>query len=200
MHYSATRKAEAPGMNDIILDYNPTFSSFARALAEESGQDVNACFQCRKCAVGCPVAFAMDLTPTQIIHAARLGLEDLVLSSKTIWLCASCQTCTTRCPQDVDIARVMDAARILAGRKGMRPSVKSVPAFFNTAARNIRWFGRMYEIGLIMGLKLQSGEFTKDMKLGMQMLKKRKLKLIPSFKGMWDTRRIYRAVEKRESR
>jgi heterodisulfide reductase subunit C len=187
-------------MSEITIDYNPVLSSFSLALARESGQDVNACFQCRKCAVGCPVAFAMDLTPTQIIHAARLGIESLVLNSKTIWLCASCQTCTTRCPQDVDIARVMDAARIIAVKRGVKPSVKSVKSFFNTAAKNIRWFGRLYELGLIMGLKLQSGEFTKDMKLGIKMFRKGKLKLVPSLKGMWDTRRIYRAIEKRESR
>ncbi len=189
-----------PGMSEIKIDYNPSFSPFVIALSEESGQDVNACFQCKKCAVGCPVAFAMDLTPTQIIHAARLGLEGLVLKSKTIWLCASCQTCTTRCPQDVDIARVMDAARIIAMKRGVKPSVKSVRNFFNTAVKNISWFGRMYELGLIMGLKLKSGEFTKDMELGRQMFMKGKLKILPSFKGMRDTRRIFRAVRKKESR
>lgn len=186
-------------MSDITIDYNPGLSGFGLALSKESGQDVNACFQCRKCAAGCPVAFAMDLTPTQIIHAARLGLEDLVLNSKTIWLCASCQTCNTRCPQDVDIARVMDASRILAVKRGVKPSVRSVRSFFYTAAKNIQWFGRLYELGLIMGLKLQSGEFTKDMKLGIKMFRKGKLKIVPSFKGMWDARRIYRAVQKRES-
>lgn len=187
-------------MSTVNINYNPSFSGFVLALSKESRQDVNACFQCRKCAAGCPVAFAMDLTPTQIIHAARLGLEDIVLNSKTIWLCASCHTCTTRCPQDVDIARVMDAARIVAIRRGVQPSVKSVKRFFYTAVKNIEWFGRLYELGLIMALKLKSGEYTKDMKLGMEMYKKGKLKLVPSFKGMWDARRICKAVKKKESR
>ena len=187
-------------MSEIHIDYNPALSDFVLALSKESRQDVNACFQCRKCAAGCPVAFAMDLTPTQIIHAARLGLENIVLNSRTIWLCASCQTCTTRCPQDVDIARVMDAARIIAVKRGVKPSVKSVRNFFKTAVKNISWFGRMYELGLIMGLKLKSGEFTKDMELGKQMFLKGKIKILPSFKGMRDTRRIYRAVRKKEAR
>ncbi|MBI4946909.1 MAG: 4Fe-4S dicluster domain-containing protein [Bacteroidetes bacterium] len=56
----------------------------------------------------------MDYSPSQIIHAVRLGMIELVLNSNTIWLCASCETCTARCPQDVDIAKVMDAARIIA--------------------------------------------------------------------------------------
>jgi hypothetical protein len=66
--------------------------------------------------------------------------------------------------------------------------------------KNIKQFGRLYELGLIMVMKLKSGEYTKDMKLGLEMVKKGKLKLMPSFKGMWDARRIYRAVEKKESR
>ena len=187
-------------MSMININYNPSFSGFVLALSKESNQDVNACFQCRKCAVGCPIAFAMDLTPTQIIHAVRLGLENAVLNSKTIWLCASCHTCTTRCPQDVDIARVMDAARILAIRRGVQPSIKSVRRFYYTAVKNIERFGRLYELGLIMALKLKSREFTKDMKLGMGMFKKGKIKVIPSFNGMWDARKICRAVEKKESR
>jgi heterodisulfide reductase subunit C len=187
-------------MSEINISYNPSSSPFVLALTRESRQDVNACFQCRKCAVGCPVAFAMDLTPTQIIHAARLGLEDIVLGSKTIWLCASCQTCTTRCPQDVDIARVMDAARIIAMKKGVKPSVKSVKNFFHAAVMNIRRFGRMYELGLVMALKMKSGDLTKDMALAKQMFRKRKIKILPSFKGMRDTRRIYRAVRKEECR
>lgn len=187
-------------MSTTTIDYNPSVSGFLLALSRESNQNVNACFQCRKCAVGCPIAFAMDLTPTQIIHAARLGLEEAVLGSKTIWLCASCQTCTTRCPQDVDIARVMDAARIVAIRRGMQPSVTSVRQFFCTAVKNIEWFGRLYELGLIMALKLKSGDYTKDMKLGLEMYKRGKLKLLPSFKGMRDARRICRAVKIKESR
>jgi Fe-S oxidoreductase len=40
--------------------------------------------------------------------------EDRLLSSHDIWLCASCETCGTRCPNEIDISRVMDALRGLA--------------------------------------------------------------------------------------
>jgi len=187
-------------MNGVTINYNPVLSAFSIELSLESGQNVNACFQCRKCASGCPVAFAMDMTPTQIIHAARLGLGEEVLNSRTIWLCASCQTCTTRCPQDVDIAKVMDAARIIAMRRGVKPRVPSVKTFFKSAVSNIKNFGRMYELGLILALKLKSGDFTKDMELGREMFKKGKIKLLPSFKGMRDSRRIHKAVKKMEKK
>ncbi|MBI2440477.1 MAG: 4Fe-4S dicluster domain-containing protein [Lentisphaerae bacterium] len=142
--------------------------------------NVNACYQCGKCSAGCPMNYAMDLTPAQLIHAIRLGLKDLVLNSKTMWLCSSCQTCSTRCPQEVDIARVMDAVKIIAVAEGVKPQVPKVIAFNKATLRNIKWFGRMYELGLICDLKLRTLEFFKDLGLGVRMLRKGKLKLVPS--------------------
>ena len=55
------------------------------------------------CSDGCPVAYVMDYYPNQIIHMVRLGLKDKILNSTTIWLCASCETCATRCPNEIDI-------------------------------------------------------------------------------------------------
>jgi len=175
-----------------------TVSEFAEIIKETSGLDINVCYQCKKCTSGCPVSYAMDYTPAQLMHAIRLGLKELVLSSATIWLCASCETCTTRCPQEVDIAKVMDTLRIMAVRAGKKPKVTEVTAFYRTGLTNIRFFGRMYELGLIGMLKLATGQFTKDMGLGIKMLKKGKLKLLPSFQGSSMTRRIFAKVKERE--
>ena len=175
---------------------------FARAILEVSAVDVNLCYQCGKCAAGCPVAYAMDYTPAQLIHAARLGLDDLVLGSKTIWLCASCETCTTRCPQEVDIAGVMDAAKILAVRRGVAPAVGEVRSFHKAALATIRRFGRMWEAGMILSLKLRTAQYLKDVELGKRMLSKRKLKLLPTLTGAWRARRIFaraRRLEKEAS-
>ena len=87
-------------------------SQSAKAVFNESGQNVNLCYQCRKCSAGCSVSYAMDHTPAQLIHGMRLGMVDLVLNSKTMWLCASFETCTIRCLQDVDVTKVMDAVKI----------------------------------------------------------------------------------------
>ena len=175
-----------------------TVSEFAEIIKETGGLDVNVCYQCKKCTSGCPVSYAMDYTPTQLIHAISLGLKDLVLNSATLWLCASCETCTTRCPQEVDIAKVMDALRIMAVRAGIKPKVTEVTKFYRTGLTNIRFFGRMYELGLIGMLKLSTGQFTKDLGLGIKMLKKGKLKLLPSWQGSSMTRRIFARVKERE--
>jgi heterodisulfide reductase subunit C len=175
-----------------------TQSELTDAVLHESGQNVNLCFQCSKCAAGCPVSYAMDYTPVQIIHAIRLGLDDLVLKCKTVWLCASCETCTARCPQDVDIAKVMDAVKIIALRRGTRPAVPRVASFYKAALGNIRNWGRMFELGMTVNLKLRTLEFLKDAGLGITMLRKGKLKLLPSLRGARATRRIFRRVKQLE--
>lgn len=175
-------------------------SEFADLLRATSGVDVNVCYQCRKCVSGCPVAYAMDYTPVQLFHATQLGLKDLVLGSTTIWLCASCETCVTRCPQDVDLVKVMDSMRLLALRSGVKPAVPEVAQFLCSSLQNIRVFGRLYEVGLIAQLKLATHQFRKDMGLGLEMLKKGKLVLVPHFATVGKARRLYSRAQKWERR
>ena len=92
-------------------------SEFVKKVAEISGQKLRFCYQCGKCSAGCPMSFAMDLLPNQIMRLVQLGMEEDIANSKTIWLCASCFTCTVRCPKGVDISRVMEALRVIALRK-----------------------------------------------------------------------------------
>jgi len=115
-------------------------SQLAEEVLRESGQEVNLCYQCRKCAAGCPISYAMDYKPAQLIHAIRLGMDDLVFNSKTVWLCASCETCTTRCPQEVDVAKVMDAVKIITHRRGIKPLYRESHPFtkqFLQTSRNV---------------------------------------------------------------
>jgi heterodisulfide reductase subunit C len=98
---------------------------FARKVKEISGEDIALCYQCGLCSAGCPVAFAMDILPRQIIRLVQLGLESDIAKSKTIWLCASCLTCSVRCPRGLDLARVMETLRLINLRKNidyMRPA------------------------------------------------------------------------------
>jgi heterodisulfide reductase subunit C len=82
-----------------------------RRIEEISGEDLLKCYQCGKCAAGCPAAFAMDVLPSQLIRFLQLGLVEEVLSSDTPWFCAACQTCYARCPKGVDLSRIMEAIR-----------------------------------------------------------------------------------------
>ena len=61
----------------------------------------------------------MDVPPNQIVRLVQLGLEGEIARSGTIWLCASCLKCSIRCPRGIDLARVMEALRLLTLRKNV---------------------------------------------------------------------------------
>jgi heterodisulfide reductase subunit C len=172
--------------------------TFAQTIREESGQDVNVCYQCKKCTAGCPIVDEMDLTPTQVVQAIRLSDKDAVFASKTIWLCASCETCTTRCPQELDLARVMDAARTLAAREGAPAAVPDVKALYRSMLQAIRLWGRVYELGMMGLFKLRTLNFTKDAGLAWRMLKKGKLALLPHWARIFTTNMIFSRAKKME--
>ena len=77
--------------------------------------------QCGTCVGSCPNVEHMDLSPRQILHLAHLGELERVLSSKTIWVCSSCLQCSARCPRGLDLAKLMEAFRImrLRSRQGV---------------------------------------------------------------------------------
>lgn len=141
--------------------------------------DVSTCYQCGRCSAGCPVADYFDLQPMEVVRLAAYGMEDRLLTSTTIWLCASCDTCATRCPNSIDITGLMDVLRELALRKGIEPAVPQVPAFHLSFMESVRRWGRTYEIGMIGAYKLRSKDFAGDMKLGLAMFMKGKLSLLP---------------------
>ena len=91
---------------------------FVRQVEEISGQDLLACNQCGRCSAGCPVVAVIDVLPSQVVRMAQLGMEE-ILESDTIWICASCLTCATRCPKGVDLPRLMEALRQIALRRGI---------------------------------------------------------------------------------
>jgi len=97
---------------------NEEQSKFTKKIIEISGENVRKCNQCGKCSAGCPLVDQMDLLPSQVIRMVQMG-DTSVLDSKTIWLCASCFTCAVRCPQGIDLAKVMEALRLQSLRKNV---------------------------------------------------------------------------------
>lgn len=102
----------------LKLSADDVKSDFIADLEELSGEKVLSCYQCGKCSAGCPMADAMDLLPNQIIRLVQLGQKEEVLNSTTIWICASCFTCEARCPKGIDLAKLMEALRVLLLRSG----------------------------------------------------------------------------------
>ena len=162
------------------------------AVEERSGESVSRCYHCRKCTNGCPLAFAMDLTPNQIMRMVQLGLREEVLRSNTIWICASCQTCTTRCPNDIDIAHLMDSLKQLGQEQGVPASEEKIVKFHGAFLKSVRRHGRAFELGLVGRYKLAAGDPLGDAKLGWEMFKKGKLRFLPAnIRGKREVRELF---------
>lgn len=173
-------------------------ANFSQKVKEASRTNIDRCYQCLTCSLGCPVAFAMDYLPNQIVRMVQLGLKQQTLTSSTIWVCANCEACSSRCPNDVEILRLMDTLREMALRERVGVKVKAVAAFHDIFLGNIKRWGRQYELSLILRLKLKTRDFFGDLGLGIKMLQKGKLKLLPPrFKDVNGMRAIFRKIDQR---
>ncbi len=154
------------------------------------------CYQCGKCSAGCPVQFAMDIPPNQVMRLLQRGLIDEVLTAKSIWVCASCNTCTTRCLRGIDIAATMDELRRLAMKKGVADRHgRNANIFHDVFLGSIKRYGRLYELGLAIQLNLKTGNLFKDAQYSWPMFSKGKLKLFPeSINGLNQINKIYQAA------
>ena len=124
-------------------------TNLAQRIQMETGQDVRACQQSGACIAACPLAEYFDWTPTQIVQAVQSGEPDLALESRTLWLCASCQTCTTACPNGVDLASVMDSLAGVARERGIRPKVREAGLRHKVFLPAVHLPGRVRELGLM---------------------------------------------------
>ena len=175
----------------------PKENSFLSEVARVSGVSLQACYQCQKCSAGCPVADAMDLLPNQVLRHIQYGHRERVLGSKTIWICASCYTCSVRCPNDVDIAKIMDTLRHLAIRSGSKPGEKDIRIFHSLFLEEIKSKGRIHELSLILKFKSKTRDFLKDAGLGWKMFRLGKIKLFPSSsRGGREIKEIFNVVGK----
>ena len=158
--------------------YSPDIQKCQEATTR-CGNELEHCFQCLKCAAGCPMSEHMDLGPARVIRLLQLGQLERVLRSNTIWLCAGCLTCSTRCPNTIDIAHIMDALRQEAMRRGIEGPSKKIAGFHNGFLKSVRRHGRSFETGLLAGYALKNGELMKNMGLGMTMFFKGKMPMLP---------------------
>jgi len=185
----------------LLLPDRESRTQFLREVQENGAKDPALCYQCGKCTAGCPIAYAMDYPPHQIMRGVQLGMRDVVLTSRTIWLCAACETCSTRCPQEVDPAGVMDALRHIAYAEGIRSPEAEVPLFHRIFLESVKRFGRLFEALMIGAYNVFSGHLTKDVGMAPVMLLKGKLSLLPPrIKGGKELRRMFARVRELEGK
>ena len=202
-------------MKTDLLEYK---SESARPLIEEvvqrSGQTLMACYQCRRCAAGCPVGEETGyITPDRLIRMITLGDREDALSNELVWKCVSCYTCGTRCPNDIQTARITETLKKMAKEEHIVPLRPEVAHFHDSFVKSgLRW-GRVNEMEFInsyefknfwmnlkrMQFKAIFGESLAQAKLGLALLRHKRLHFgFLSSKGRKEIKRLNKRNRERQ--
>lgn len=112
------------------------------------GHKIKNCLQCGTCTGTCPVSYTMDITPRETVALFRAGHLEDILQSRTIWICASCYSCTVRCPVGIRVTDTLYALKRLAMDKKIYPDNFPVHALSKGFIANLYKYGRNFELGL----------------------------------------------------
>jgi heterodisulfide reductase subunit C len=170
--------------------------SFVDRVSELSQQNVQRCYYCLRCSAGCPAAYAMDYTPAQILRMVQLGQQDALLRSSAIWLCIGCETCGTRCPNEIHAGAVIDALRHIAIAEGVPAAERRVFKLHEAFLDSIRTWGRLHELTMLMEYKLTSRDLFSDLDMGLDMFLKGKIHPLPKrIRGMDEIKQLFQSEE-----
>jgi heterodisulfide reductase subunit C len=123
----------------------------------------------------------MDYKPAQVLRLLQLGLKDEVLKSNAIWYCVGCETCGTRCPNEIRLAPMFDTLRYMALEQGYKPE-PVVHAFHRSFLNSIKLWGRVHELSMIAQYKLRApfgSDLRADIKVALYLFLKGKIFSLP---------------------
>jgi len=182
--------------------YEPDVS-FGLEVQNRSDVPVLRCYYCQKCTAGCPVAYAMEYKPAQVLRLIQLGQREKVLGSSAIWMCVGCEACGTRCPNDIRLAPMFDALRYMALEEGYKPEPKAIHAFHRSFVDSIRIWGRVHELSMLVEYKALApfgSDLLADMKVGLTLFIKGKILSLPErIRGLAQVRKLYKEAERSSS-
>ncbi len=168
-----------------------------------AGDHIKRCIQCGTCTGSCPVSYAMDISPRQLIALFRAGEMETIMKSRTIWICASCYACTTRCPSGIKITDVIYALKrtaMEADKKSLAPQVQLLAKLFT---QNLMSNGRLHEGTLIRKYYMKTGvtKLLGFVPLAWRLQETKRLALFPSrIKARASLSRIIRKAQEIEMR
>lgn len=125
------------------------------------------CNQCAKCSGSCPVSFAMDYLPHQIVRLLQLNLKETALKSQSLWLCTGCKICVSRCPHRINLPHIILELK----REARAFSTGKVQAYHDAFLESVERYGRTSP-ALALGI---SNGSTKEIRW--PMLKRGKIKV-----------------------
>jgi len=159
---------------------NDMSPAFAAKVKERSGTNPALCWHCRCCAGGCPFYEAMDMAPNDVIRLVQLGLKEEALRCSTVWVCVGCHTCSSECPVAIDISAIMDTLRQMALEERIDVLEPDILRFHEEVLNSIERYGRTHKLEIMLRYKVRKRDWLSDIDLGLKMLAKRKLDLMPS--------------------
>jgi heterodisulfide reductase subunit C len=181
-----------------VISLQSRDAAFAAEVARRSGQNLATCYQCGNCTAGCPYTFVYDIPVSRIMRLVQMGRRDEVLRCRSLWLCASCQSCTTRCPNNIDVARVVDVLRHMAREAGYATE-GAVKSFGDAFLASVERHGRVYEMGMLVNYVLKTGRFWTDYDLAPTVLPKGKIGFRPhTIQGAGHVTAIFRRFRERQ--
>ena len=133
---------------ESVLEFDQTK---AKALSDEvierSGQNLYACYQCRRCASACAVGDeTKGFTPDLLIRMITTGDMENALNNELVWKCVSCYACGTRCPNEIQTGRITETLKKMAKEKNLKPLNTKVAHFHHEFFQSgLRW-GRVNEM------------------------------------------------------
>lgn len=176
-------------------------SDLISTVEKMSGVKMSACFQCKKCSSGCPVAKITELTPSELMNRINLGAGEELLDKDIIWMCLSCGTCYARCPMGIDVAAIMDALRELSLKRQKIASNNKIPMFNQIFLRLVKNFGRTYDLPMLLAYKIRTGNLISDAGKLPGMLAKGKISVLPpSGADKQTVRRIFNTALKQKKK
>jgi len=202
-------------MTGLVLVFKPEEAqSVVKEVMERSGQNIVACYQCRRCAAGCPVGEETGfVTPDRLIRMILLGDREMALSNELVWKCVSCYTCGTRCPNEIQTARITETLKQMSKEEHIAPLSPKIADFHNSFCTSTKHFGRLNEIEF-MGLYETKvnwralarcdfrgvyDESINSARLGLAMTKKRRMHFwFEKVKNLSEVRRLFKRAKGRK--
>ncbi len=174
------------------LNVNGRETTWARAVAKETGIQVASCYQCLRCSNSCPVSTFMDIKPHQVVRLVQLGQREALLGASSIWVCLSCEMCSTYCPNEIDVAGLMNHLKnaVVSGRR--TPAEYEIAAFHDVFLRVLRENGRINDLQLMQRYRIKTllhgqvptrEELATDAVLAWDLFKRRRLRFLPEKSG-----------------
>ncbi|HTF99641.1 MAG TPA: 4Fe-4S dicluster domain-containing protein [Nitrospirota bacterium] len=137
-------------MTTSVLTYETAASqSLVDEVMKRSGQNIKACYQCRRCAAGCPVGEQTGVTPDQLIRLVLFGDREEALNNLLVWKCVACYTCGTRCPNNIQTARINETLKHMSKEEHRKPLTPRIADFHNAFMTSTGHLGRVNEIELM---------------------------------------------------